>query len=123
MRWLALLALLVTPASAGTMYIDTSANGSASAIYSGSTDTTTPRVNSASATITCSATDGVGSTPGCVLSGSPDLSTVVTTAGATRDSIYLACATNSNQKIFWISAVDDSTDRVSTALGDRRAHV
>lgn len=41
-----------------------------------------------------------------------DLSGVVT-SGSSQDTIYLASATNSNMKIFWITAVNDAADTLT----------
>ena len=49
------------------------------------------------------------------LDGSPDLSGVVT-SGASQDTIYLAQATNANQKIFWITAVDNVGKTVTVSV-------
>lgn len=84
----------------GTLYIDTGG----SATNSGSTNTNAASLSGVSCT-------GMG-TASIVLSGSPDLSGVVT-SGATQSSIFLTNATNSNQKIFWITAVNDGTDTVT----------
>lgn len=74
-----------------------------SATNSGSTDTDAATVSGAAATVAGSVV---------TLDGSPDLSGVVT-SGASQSSIYLADATNSNMKIFWITAVDDGADTVT----------
>lgn len=113
-----LFALLFAPlpawAAVGTIYIDTGGCESGSTTRcSGTTDSASATVSAAAATITCSATDGPSSTPGCVLSGTPNLSGVATDGS---QAIFLNCATNANQKIFWINAVDDSTDRVGTTV-------
>lgn len=84
----------------GTLYIDSGG----SATNSGSRDDNTAHKSGAAATVS-----------GTVISldGSPDLSAVVFAAGPTQDSIYLAQATNSNRKIFWITAVDNVAKTVT----------
>lgn len=89
----------------GTIYIDTGG----SATNSGSTD-----VNAAS--VSGSAATNVGTT--VTLDAGTDLSSVVTTAGATQSSIYINDATNSNKKIFWISAVAGSGGATPTVTVD-----
>lgn len=80
----------------GTLYVDT--GGSAN--NSGSSD------NNA-ADLSGSAAAFVSGTTVSLLTDNPDLSGVVT-SGATQSSINIAGATNSNQTIFWITAVDNS---------------
>jgi hypothetical protein len=72
---------------------------------SGSTDTNSATLSGAAATVAGSVV---------TLDGSPDLSGIVT-SGATQSTIYLAGATNSNQKIFRITAVDDGADTVTVS--------
>lgn len=85
----------------GTIYIDTGGN----AANSGSTDTASPTLSGAAATVAASVVS---------LDGSPTLTgNVITTAGATQSSIYLADATNANKKIFWITAFDDTLKTVT----------
>ncbi len=79
----------------GTIFFDT--GGSAS--NSGTTDTN-------SATISGTAATAVTTT--ITLDAGTDLSAVVTTAGATQSAIFLSQATNSNQKIFWITGTAGS---------------
>lgn len=86
----------------GTLYIDTGG----SATNSGSTDTNSATVSGAAATIAGSVV---------TLDGSPDLSATVT-SGATQSSIYIADATNTNQKIFWITAFDDTLNTVTVSV-------
>lgn len=75
----------------GIIYMDTAANGSASASFSGTTDTTTPTVSGTTAT---AVTTTITLDAGTVLTG-------VSTAG--DQAIFLSQATNTNQKIFWIT--------------------
>lgn len=99
-----LLALLAAPASAGTVYIDT---GGATT-NSGSTDgNTAPLSGTGDAVVT-------GTT--VQLTIPTDLSGVVITAGATQSSIYIAQATNTSQKIFWITGKDDGLDQVTVSV-------
>ena len=86
----------------GTLYIDT---GGATT-NSGSRDANSAALSGAAATV-------VGSV--VTLDGSPDLSSVQT-SGATQDTIHLNDATNSNQKIFWITAVDDVAKTVTVSV-------
>lgn len=83
----------------GTLYIDT--NGSAT--NSGSSDQNTADLSGSAATVS----DTVVS-----LDGSPDLSGLSTT-GANQAAIYINDATNSNRKIFWITAVDNDAKTVT----------
>lgn len=84
----------------GKVYCDTGGNAN----YSGSRDTGTPHLSGAAATRSSVNT--------VTLDGSPDLSGVVT-SGANQDSIMLDGATNSNRKIFWITAVDNVAKTVT----------
>lgn len=85
----------------GTIYIDT--GGSAN--NSGSSDNNT-------ADLTGTAATHLGS--GVVqLDAGTNLSGVITTPGPTQSSINIAGATNTNQTIFWITAVDDALDQVT----------
>lgn len=79
----------------GTLYIDTGG----SATNSGSTDSNSATLSGS----TCSNSSGV-----LTLDAGTDLSSVVTTPGPTQSSIYVTGATNTNRKIFWISAVSGS---------------
>jgi parallel beta-helix repeat protein len=77
----------------GTLYIDTAG----AATNSGSTDSNTPTLTGTSNLVSV-----VGTT--VTLPAGTDLTNVNATAGsATQDSINLAAATNTNQKIFWIT--------------------
>ena len=99
-------------AATATIYFDTGGCESGSTTRcSGTTDSASATVGSASATITCSATTYTGSTPGCSFSGTPNLSGVATDGS---QAVFLNCATNANQKIFFISAVNDGSDLVQT---------
>lgn len=84
----------------GTLFVDT--GGSAN--NSGSTDQNAANLTGTAATAA-----------GTVISldGSPDLSGLVT-SGASQSSIWLTQATNSNRKIFWITAVDNSVLKTVT---------
>lgn len=86
----------------GTIYVDT---GGATT-NSGSTDNNAASLSGTNATV-------VGSV--ITLDGSPDLTGVVT-SGATQSTIYLAQATNSNQKIFWITAADNGAKTVTVSV-------
>lgn len=111
--WLILVPSLAYAATA-TIYIDTGGCVTGSTTRcSGTTDSATPIVSGASATITCSAVAGPAGGVGCSLSGSPDLSGVATDGS---QAIFVNCATNSNQKIFFINAVDDAGDLVGTTV-------
>lgn len=80
----------------GTLYIDTGG----AATNSGSSDNNAADLSgTGDATVAASVV---------TLTAGTDLSGVVTTAGATQSSIYLAQATNTNQKIFWITATAGS---------------
>jgi len=83
----------------GTLYVDT---GGAST-NSGSTDQNSANLSGTAATVSASVV---------TLDGSPNLSTLVT-SGATQSAIYLAQASNSNKKIFWITAFDNSAKTVT----------
>lgn len=110
---LGFLFAFAVPAFAGPLiYMDTGGCNSASTTQcSGTTDSATATVSGTSATITCSATTFTGSTPGCSLSGSPSLSGIATDG---TQAIFVNCATNSNQKIFFINGIDDGSDLVGT---------
>lgn len=82
----------------GILHIDTGGN----AANSGSTDDTSP--------ITGTAATVAGSV--VTLDGSPNLSGLIT-SGANQSAINLASATNSNKKIFWITAFDDTAKTVT----------
>lgn len=83
----------------GVLYVDT--GGSAS--NSGSRDANAAALSGSAATVATST---------ITLDGSPDLSGV-NTSGANQDTIYLANANNANQKIFWITAVDNAAKTVT----------
>lgn len=86
----------------GIIYCKTTGNAS----NSGSTDTDSPTVSGSAATVAGSVV---------TLDGSPDLSAMVT-SGAAQSSIYLNDATNSNQKIFWITAFDNALKTVTVSV-------
>lgn len=77
----------------GTLYISTTG----SITNSGCTDTAAALLSGAAATVAGAVV---------TLDGSPDLSGLVT-SGATQSTIFIADASNSNQKIFWVTAVDN----------------
>lgn len=85
-----------------TIYIQTTG----SATNSGSTDQDAANLSGAAATV---------STNVVSLDGSPDLSGIIT-SGPTQSSIYLNDATNSQQKIFWITAADDTAKTVTVSV-------
>lgn len=87
----------------GTLYVDTGG----AATNSGSTNQNAANLSGAAATVAGSVIS---------LDGSPDLTGVVIAAGATQSSIYLNDATNSNQKIFWITAVDNGAKTVTVSV-------
>lgn len=82
------------------MYTDSGGN----AAFSGTSDSNTADLTGSNAT-------WAGTTT-VTLDGSPDLSGV-STSGATQAAIYLTNASNSNKKIFWISAVDNDAKTVT----------
>src|SRR3990172_3111371 len=103
MRWIALALCLVSTASvAGILYVDTGG----SATNSGSTDQNSANLTGTAATVAASVVS---------LDGSPDLSGVVT-SGDAQSTIYINDATNSNQKIFWITAFDDTLNTVTVSV-------
>ena len=83
----------------GTLYIDTGG----SITNSGCTDQNAANLTGAAATVSGAVV---------TLDGSPDLSGLIT-SGATQSSIYLAQATNTGQKIFWITAFDNTAKTVT----------
>ena len=83
----------------GTLYIDTGG----SATNSGSTDQNAANLSGSNATVSGSVV---------TLDGSPDLSALVT-SGDTQSSIHISQATNSNMKIFWITAFDNTAKTVT----------
>lgn len=90
----------------GTIYVDTGG----SATNSGTSDNNTAKISGASGATGVSVSGTTVTFPALT-----DLSTVVTAAGATQDAIYIADATNTNQKIFWITAVAGSGGATPTA--------
>ena len=103
MRWIALALCLVSTASvAGILYVDTGG----SATNSGSTDQNSANLTGTAATVAATVVS---------LDGSPDLSGVVT-SGDAQSTIYINDATNSNQKIFWITAFDDTLNTVTVSV-------
>jgi hypothetical protein len=84
------------------LYVDTGG----SATNSGSRDANAAALSGTAATVS-------GTT--VTLDGSPDLSGV-NVSGDNQDSIYLNQATNANQKIFWITAVDNSAKTVTVSV-------
>jgi len=83
----------------GTIYVDTGG----SATNSGSTDQNAANLSGSAATVSGSVV---------TLDGSPDLSGLVT-SGTAQSSIYINDATNSNRKIFWITAFDNTAKTVT----------
>jgi hypothetical protein len=83
----------------GTLYIDTGG----SATNSGSSDQNAAELSGSAATVAGSVVS---------LDGSPDLSGL-STSGANQAAIHINDATNSNRKIFWISAVDNTAKTVT----------
>ncbi len=83
----------------GTLYVDTGG----SATNSGSSDNNAADLTGANATVAGSVVS---------LDGAPDLSGLQT-SGANQSAIYLNQATNSNRKIFWITAVDNGAKTVT----------
>lgn len=86
----------------GTIYVQTTG----ATTNSGSTDQDAANLSGAAATVAGSVV---------TLDGSPDLSGLVT-SGATQSSIYINDATNSNQKIFWITAFDNTAKTVTVSV-------
>jgi parallel beta-helix repeat protein len=83
----------------GILYVATTGN----AANSGSSDNDAADLTGAAATVAGSVV---------TLDGGPDLS-AVTTSGASQATILLSSASNSNQKIFWITAVDNGAKTVT----------
>ena len=96
------LLLLASAAQAGTLYISTTG----AATNSGSRDEDVAHLSGSAAYALTSSTNILH------LDGTPDLSAVVT-SGATQDTVYFSTAENSNQLIFWITAVDDTADTLT----------
>lgn len=89
----------------GKLYVDTGG----AATNSGSSDSNTPDLSGTSDAVV------TGST--VQLTIGTDLSAVDAVAGsATQASIYIADATNSNQKIFWITGKNDGLDQVTVSV-------
>lgn len=86
----------------GTLYFQTTG----AATNSGSSDNNSADLSGSAASVAASIV---------TLDGSPDLSGV-STSGATQAAIYLAQATNSNQKVFWITAVDNTLKTVTVSV-------
>jgi hypothetical protein len=113
----AALALFAWPAlgASGIVYIDTGGcNTGSTTQCSGTTDSATASASGAAATITCSATSGPASAPGCSISGSAGQLAAIPVDGS--QAVYVDCATNTAQKIFWINAVDDGAGLVGTTV-------
>lgn len=115
------LALLLAPsafAAVATIYIDTGGCESGSTTKcSGTTDSASASAKGASSTITCSAVSGVGGAPGCTITGTE---TAVGQLGSINtdgsQALFVNCATNTNQKIFFLTAVDNATGAISTSV-------
>jgi hypothetical protein len=86
-----------------TFYVKTTG----AATNSGSTDTDAASLSGAAATVSGSVV---------TLDGSPDLSALIIAAGLTQSTIYLNDASNSNQKIFKITAFDDTANTVTVSV-------
>lgn len=91
----------------GTIFVDTGG----AATNSGTSDNNNAKISGVSGAGTGVAVSGTTVT----FPALTDLSAVVTTAGATQDAIYIADATNTNQKIFWITGVSGSGGPTPTA--------
>lgn len=114
----ALCALPSAHAAVATIYIDTGGCETASTTKcSGTTDSASASAKGAGSTITCSAASGVGGNPGCIITGT---NTAVGQLGSIAvdgsQALFVNCATNSNQKIFFITAVDNTTGAITTSV-------
>lgn len=121
LRLAALLACLfassASDAAVGTIYIDTGGCEAGSTTKcSGTTDSASASAKGAGSTITCSATGGVGAlVPGCTITGTGAAAGQLGSIAVDgSQALYVNCATNSNQKIFWITAVDNTLGAIST---------
>lgn len=104
-------------AAVAVFYIQAAGCTNGNTRCSGTSDSTSELVSGAASTITCSATTGPSATPGCSLSGTPNLSLITGCVAGVCDGsqfIYLDCATNTNQKVFPIITTDDTLDLVGT---------
>jgi hypothetical protein len=86
-----------------TFYVKTTGNAS----NSGSSDNDSPDLSGSAATVAASVV---------TLDGSPNLSALITAAGPTQSTIYINDATNSNQKLFKITAFDDTLKTVTVSV-------
>lgn len=102
-------------AAVGTIYVDTGGCETASTSKcSGTTDSASASAKGAAATITCSGSAGPASGIGCSITGSAGQLSGIAVDGS--QAIFINCATNTNQKIFWINSVDDTLGLVGTTL-------
>lgn len=102
-------------AAVATIYVDTGGCQSGSTTRcSGTTDSASATASGAAATITCSATAGPASAPGCSISGSAGQLSTVAVDGS--QALFINGATNTNQKIFFINSVDDGAGLVGTTV-------
>lgn len=114
---LVLLWTVSAEAAVATLYLDTGGCESNSAtLCSGTTDSASASAKGTGSTITCSATSGVGAlVPGCLITGTQGAAGQLGAIAVDgSQALFVNCATNSNQKIFFITAVDDATGAIST---------
>lgn len=114
------LCLLAAPASAAVavIYADNAGcESNSTTLCSGTTDSASASAKGAGSTITCSATSGPAAAPGCIITGTQGaIGQIAGIAVDASQALFVNCATNSNQKIFFINSVDDVTGAVGTTV-------
>lgn len=109
----ALLWVTQAHAAVATIYVDTGGCQTGSTTRcSGTTDSASASASGAAATITCSAVAGPAAAPGCSITGSAGQLAAIPVDGS--QALFVNCATNTAQKIFFINAVDDGAGLVGT---------
>lgn len=112
--------LIAAPAlgAVATIYADNAGcESSSTTLCSGTTDSASASAKGAGSTITCSATSGPAAAPGCIITGTQGAAGQIAAIPVDgSQALFVNCATNSNQKIFFINAVDDVTGAVGTTV-------
>lgn len=109
-----LFAPVVAGAATAVVYVDTGGCNTGSATQcSGTTDSATASASGAAATITCSGVAGPAGAQGCSITGSAGQLSGIAVDGS--QALFVNCATNTTQKIFFINAVDDVGGLVGTS--------
>lgn len=103
-------------AAVATIYVDTGGCESGSTtLCSGTTDSATASAKGAGSTITCSAVAGPAAAPGCTITGTQGAAGQIAAISVDgSQALFLNCATNTTQKVFFINSVDDAAGAVGT---------